>query len=40
MAATLADGQARFEKEARFMDELKAGRTSLDLMGLSQWRSE
>lgn len=36
--ATLARGQARFEKEARMMDELRQGRTSLDLMGLAQWR--
>ncbi len=36
--ATLAQGQARFDKEARIMDELRQGRPTLDLLGLSRWR--
>lgn len=38
VAATLAQGQARFEKEARIMDELRNGRTTLELLGLARWR--
>lgn len=38
VAATLAQGQARFEKEARIMDELRDGRTTLELLGLARWR--
>jgi len=36
--ATLESGQARADKEAKIMDELGKGRTTLDLLGLSQWR--
>lgn len=35
---TLAQGQARFEKEARIMDALRNGQTTLELLGLSGWR--
>ncbi len=38
VADTLAQGQARFDKEARIMEELTRGRTSLDLLGLARWR--
>lgn len=36
--ACLVRGQARFEKEARIMDALRQGQTTLDLLGLSRWR--
>jgi 4-hydroxy-4-methyl-2-oxoglutarate aldolase len=36
--ATLRKGQARFDKEARIMEELRQGKTTLDLLGLSRWR--
>lgn len=36
--ATLARGQARFDKEAKIMDQLREGKTSLDLLGLAKWR--
>lgn len=36
--ATLAKGQARADKEAGIMERLREGRTTLDLLGLSQWR--
>jgi 4-hydroxy-4-methyl-2-oxoglutarate aldolase len=36
--ATLSNGQARADKEAKMMDQLKDGRTTLDLLGLSKWR--
>jgi 4-hydroxy-4-methyl-2-oxoglutarate aldolase len=38
VAATLAKGQARADKEAGIMERLREGRTTLDLLGLSQWR--
>nr|WP_175801925.1 dimethylmenaquinone methyltransferase [Burkholderia anthina] len=37
--ATLADGQARADKEAKMMDALREGRSTLELMGLTSWRS-
>lgn len=33
---TLDEGQARFDKEARMMEALRAGRTTLELMGLKR----
>lgn len=33
---TLAEGQARFDKEARMMEALRAGRTTVELMGLKR----
>ncbi|CAI8696160.1 MULTISPECIES: RraA family protein [Burkholderia] len=36
---TLTQGQARADKEARMMDALRAGRSTLDLMGLTNWRA-
>jgi len=36
--ATLSDGQARADKEAKIMQQLANGRTTLDLPGLSKWR--
>jgi 4-hydroxy-4-methyl-2-oxoglutarate aldolase len=36
--AALANGQARADKEAKMMAQLKDGRTTLDLLGLSKWR--
>ncbi|MCU9953833.1 MULTISPECIES: RraA family protein [Burkholderia] len=36
---TLTHGQARADKEARMMDALRAGRSTLDLMGLTNWRA-
>ncbi|ODP32190.1 RraA family protein [Pandoraea sp. ISTKB] len=36
---TLARGQARFDKEARVMDRLREGETTVDLLGLAQWRT-
>jgi 4-hydroxy-4-methyl-2-oxoglutarate aldolase len=38
VASTLASGQMRAAKEARVMDALRNGRTTLDLLGLSKWR--
>ena len=38
VAATLASGQARADKETQMMDALSKGRTTLDLLGLSKWR--
>lgn len=35
--ATLTAGMAREEKEAVFMEQLKNGKSILDLMGLTQW---
>ncbi|MOA47389.1 hypothetical protein D3C78_1700180 [compost metagenome] len=32
---TLADGQSRFDKEARMMAALREGRTTVELMGLT-----
>lgn len=37
--ATLAQGQARADKEAHMMDALRAGRSTLELMGLTHWRN-
>ncbi|CAG9225555.1 Dimethylmenaquinone methyltransferase [Paraburkholderia tropica] len=37
-AATLANGQARADKEAHMMAALAQGATTLDLLGLTQWR--
>ncbi|WP_322084577.1 dimethylmenaquinone methyltransferase [Burkholderia sp. BCC1972] len=37
--ATLAQGQARADKEAHMMDALRAGRSTLELMGLTNWRN-
>ncbi|WP_025101634.1 4-carboxy-4-hydroxy-2-oxoadipate aldolase/oxaloacetate decarboxylase [Burkholderia sp. A1] len=37
--AVLAEGQARADKEARMMAALARGETTLDLLGLSQWRA-
>ena len=35
---TLAQGQARFEKEAKMMEALTQGKSTLELMGLTSWR--
>ncbi|MCA8009764.1 RraA family protein [Burkholderia cenocepacia] len=37
--ATLAQGQVRADKEAHMMDALRAGRSTLELMGLTHWRN-
>ncbi|WP_175852915.1 dimethylmenaquinone methyltransferase [Burkholderia anthina] len=37
--ATLSDGQARADKEATMMAALRAGRSTLELMGLTSWRT-
>lgn len=36
--ATLNQGQARFEKETKMMEALSQGQSTLELMGLTQWR--
>ncbi|CAG9247991.1 4-hydroxy-4-methyl-2-oxoglutarate aldolase [Paraburkholderia unamae] len=36
--ATLAKGQARADKEAAIMEQLREGKTTIDLLGLAQWR--
>lgn len=36
--ATLAKGHARADKEAAMMHDLQQGHTTLELMGLAQWR--
>lgn len=36
--ATLAQGQTRFEKEARIMDQLRNGQSTLELLGLARCR--
>ncbi|WP_338640375.1 dimethylmenaquinone methyltransferase [Burkholderia pyrrocinia] len=36
---TLTQGQARADKEAQMMDALRAGRSTLELMGLTNWRA-
>ncbi|CAB3974037.1 MULTISPECIES: RraA family protein [Burkholderia] len=36
---TLARGQARADKEAKMMDALREGRSTLELMGLTSWRA-
>lgn len=35
---TLVQGQGRADKEAKMMDALREGRSTLDLMGLTNWR--
>ncbi|MGF6977598.1 4-hydroxy-4-methyl-2-oxoglutarate aldolase [Paraburkholderia sp. JPY465] len=35
---TVDDGQARADKEAKMMSELRDGRSTLELMGLTRWR--
>ncbi|WP_200818068.1 RraA family protein [Caballeronia glebae] len=35
---TVANGQARADKEAKMMKELREGRSTLELMGLTSWR--
>jgi 4-hydroxy-4-methyl-2-oxoglutarate aldolase len=35
---TINDGQTRADKEARMMDALREGRSTLELMGLTSWR--
>ena len=35
---TLADGQARSDKEAKMMEALAQGKSTLELMGLTRWR--
>ena len=35
---TICDGQARADKEATMMNELREGRSTLELMGLTSWR--
>ncbi|RQU29874.1 dimethylmenaquinone methyltransferase [Burkholderia cenocepacia] len=37
--ATLSQGQARAYKEATMMDALREGRSTLELMGLTNWRN-
>ncbi|MFT3811819.1 MAG: dimethylmenaquinone methyltransferase [Acidovorax sp.] len=39
-ARTLADGQARADKEARMMEALVQGQSTLELMGLTRWRQD
>ncbi|HIH2749829.1 dimethylmenaquinone methyltransferase [Burkholderia aenigmatica] len=36
---TLVQGQARADKEAKMMDALREGRSTLELMGLTRWRA-
>ena len=36
--ATLVKAQARADKEAGIMERLREGKTTLELLGLSQWR--
>lgn len=36
---TLAQGQARADKEAKMMDALREGSSTLELMGLTRWRA-
>lgn len=38
VAATLSNGQSRADKEATMMNLLADGRTTLELLGLSNWR--
>ncbi|MCR4468769.1 RraA family protein [Burkholderia sp. SCN-KJ] len=37
--ATLAQGQTRADKESQMMDALRAGSSTLELMGLTNWRN-
>jgi 4-hydroxy-4-methyl-2-oxoglutarate aldolase len=39
-ARTLAEGEARASKEAQMMEALADGRTTLELMNLTQWRTQ
>ncbi|HDS1818631.1 TPA: dimethylmenaquinone methyltransferase [Pseudomonas putida] len=39
-ARTLAEGQARADKEALMMQAIEGGKTTLELMNLTQWRDE
>ena len=39
VARTLAEGEARADKEAHMMQALSEGRTTLELMNLTEWRS-
>lgn len=36
--STLIRGQSRADKEAKMMDDLRDGRSTLELMGLTRWR--
>jgi 4-hydroxy-4-methyl-2-oxoglutarate aldolase len=36
---TVVDGQSRADKEAKMMNELREGRSTLELMGLTSWRA-
>ncbi|MNG31660.1 4-hydroxy-4-methyl-2-oxoglutarate aldolase [compost metagenome] len=38
-ARTLAEGEARASKEAQMMKALTDGRTTLELMNLTEWRT-
>ncbi|MDP9651262.1 RraA family protein [Paraburkholderia caledonica] len=37
---TLSQGQARADKEAKMMDALREGHSTLELMGLTNWREQ
>ncbi|MDN7878919.1 RraA family protein [Burkholderia aenigmatica] len=39
VGGTLAQGQSRADKEAKMMDALREGRSTLELMGLTRWRA-
>jgi 4-hydroxy-4-methyl-2-oxoglutarate aldolase len=39
VARALAEGEARADKEAHMMQALSEGRTTLELMNLTEWRS-
>lgn len=39
VARTLAEGEARADKEAQMMQALSEGRSTLELMNLTEWRS-
>ena len=38
-ARTLAEGEVRADKEAQMMQALAEGRTTVELMNLSEWRT-
>ncbi|VVM40566.1 hypothetical protein PS639_00272 [Pseudomonas fluorescens] len=38
-ARTLAEGEARASKEAQMMQALTEGRSTLELMNLTEWRT-
>jgi 4-hydroxy-4-methyl-2-oxoglutarate aldolase len=40
VGVTLSQGQARADKEAKMMDALREGHSTLELMGLMNWRAE